>query len=326
MGTSKERGTAVTNVGGDTVASACVEAVSAVLEEHRPRLVAAALGNDWGIIENRRHRDNFLSRFDMELHDGYRSLLADSLGEFVYVSEEGDPEVVGQNPDLVVIVDPLDTSELAVRALHGYTHLLVYSRSRRMPVAAAVGDFFHEIDLYAAAARSDGDAHATMRTRAGETAPLAVTPADPSGRLLVTTYSMRPTERLLPLARQHRLLRALSGGLPQRAGNAPVEGPTGDRSRIGVDFGSVGLCHVAIGATDAFIEFAKGFALWDLLPGRFILESAGGVVYGLDGNPLPWPTEAFTDIASMRAALKTRQTFVAASSATLAGAIARLLI
>ena len=34
-----------------------------------------------------------------------------------------------------------------------------------------------------------------------------------------------------------------------------------------MDFGSVGLCHVAAGFTDAMVEFAKGFAIWDLVPG-----------------------------------------------------------
>ena len=32
-----------------------------------------------------------------------------------------------------MLVDPLDTSELAVRALYGYTHVLVYSPSCPAP-------------------------------------------------------------------------------------------------------------------------------------------------------------------------------------------------
>jgi myo-inositol-1(or 4)-monophosphatase len=50
------------------------------------------------------------------------------------------------------------------------------------------------------------------------------------------------------LAARHDLLTALA-----------QPGPDGKaRGRIGVDFGSVGLCHVAAGFTDAVIEFAKG--------------------------------------------------------------------
>ena len=309
------------------VAEACTNAVSTVLKEYRPQLVAAALHKDQEAIENRRHRDNFLSRFDLDLHHRYKTLLTGSLGELIYVSEEGDPEPIGHDPDLVVIVDPLDTSELAVRALNGYTHVLAYSRSLRSPVAAAVGDFFHEIDLYTAVRDDGGEARATLRTRSGHVEPLTVRPADPDERLLVTNYSMRPTERLLPLAHQQELVDALTHGLtplPVDADNSG--GPTGDRSRIGVDFGSIGLCHVATGATDAFIEFAKGFALWDLLPGQFILESAGGTVYSLDGQPLPWPTNAFANLDSLRDALTTRQTFVAANSTALAQALAGLIV
>ena len=308
------------------VAEACTNAVSTVLEEYRPQLVAAALHKDQEAIENRRHRDNFLSRFDVDLHHRYKALLADSLGELIYVSEEGDPEPVGHDPDLVVVVDPLDTSELAVRALNGYTHVLAYSRSRQSPVAAAVGDFFHEIDLYTAVRDDGGEARTTLRTRSGDVEPVTVQSSDPDDRLLVTNYSMRPTERLVPLVGQQRLIDALTHGLSHRPGEANSSaGPTGDRSRIGVDFGSIGLCHVATGATDAFIEFAKGFALWDLLPGQFILESAGGIVCSLDGQPLPWPTDAFTDIDSLRDALMTRQTFVAANSTALAQALAGLI-
>jgi myo-inositol-1(or 4)-monophosphatase len=302
-------------------ALACSEAVTAVLTEYRPQLVAAALDSERLSIPNARHDDNFLSRFDVELHDRYRAMLTKSLGNLIYVSEEGDPEVIGHDPDLVAIVDPLDTSELAVRAINGYTHLLIYSRSQCAPVAAAIGDFFHEIHLYTAA-RAGEQTAAHLHTRAGDIRPIKIRATPAAGRLLVTNYNMRPTERFLPLAEQRDLIEGLTNGLGRdEAGN----GPTGDVSRIGVDFGSIGLCHVATNATDAFVEFAKGFALWDLLPGQFILEAAGGVVCGLDGHSLPWPTDAFNDAQSMRQALATRQKFVAANSIELAHAIAQLI-
>jgi myo-inositol-1(or 4)-monophosphatase len=69
---------------------------------------------------------------------------------------------------------------------------------------------------------------------------------------------MRPDERFLPLARQQVFIKVLSAS--PGAGKA--------RGRIGVDFGSAGLCHVAAGFSDAMIEFAKGFAIWDLSPGH----------------------------------------------------------
>jgi len=136
---------------------------------------------------------------------------------------------------------------------------------------------------------------------------------------------MRPRERFIPLARHVGLIAFLTDGPGKDTGAAGRSGPTGDYSRIGVDFGSVGFCHVATGATDVYLEFAKGFALWDLRPGQLILEAAGGTVCNLDGTPLPWPTDAFTDIDTMHAAMNTRQTFVAAGSHEVAEAIGATL-
>jgi myo-inositol-1(or 4)-monophosphatase len=140
---------------------------------------------------------------------------------FVYASEEAEPEVIGDDsdPDLCVLVDPLDTSEPAVRALHGYTHVLVYSRALRRPVAAVVGDIYHHVQLYLAARHDDGTDRASFVTRDALSRP------SPDGS---------------------------------------------KRGRIGVDFGSVSLCHVAAGFTNATVEFAKGFAIWDLAPGHYI--------------------------------------------------------
>ncbi len=78
---------------------------------------------------NRRQADNFLSEYDLWMHDRYRHLLTEIVPSYVYASEEADPQVIGDDPDpdLCVLVDPLDTSELAVRTLYGYTHVLVYS-------------------------------------------------------------------------------------------------------------------------------------------------------------------------------------------------------
>jgi fructose-1,6-bisphosphatase/inositol monophosphatase family enzyme len=203
------------------IAVAVADAVTTVLREYRPQLIAAALGHDQGALANDRHDDNFLSRFDLELHDRYKTLLTEALGELIYLSEEGDPEVIGADPDLVVLVDPLDTSELAVRAINGYTHVLVWSRSGRAPVAAAVGDFFHEIDLYTAT-----PAAAQLHTRAGDTLPFKVKP-ETTGRLLVTNYSMRPSERLVPLAQQNELMAALTNGLDTASA---LDGPPATRA------------------------------------------------------------------------------------------------
>jgi hypothetical protein len=60
---------------------------------------------------------------------------------------------------------------------------------------------------------------------------------------LITNYLMKPAERFRPLAQQTHLIEEL--GRPSPDGVS--------RGRIGVDFGSIGLCHVAAGFSDAMI-------------------------------------------------------------------------
>lgn len=152
-----------------------------------------------------------------------------------------------------------------------------------------------------------------VATEGGEPRPIRIARGARLAESLVTNYLMRPSERLIPLARQARLMESLSVS-PDGTG----------RGRIGVDFGSVSLCHVATGATDATVEFAKGFAIWDLAPGQYILQSAGGTVVDLKGRPLRLDhgLESMDDIAS---AMGRRQKFVAASTPQLAQRILDVL-
>lgn len=285
------------------------DVVKVVMSEARPKLVHAALSGDRGEHANLRHTDNFLSVHDLWAHQRYQELLREQLDAFVYASEEAEPQVIGPDPDpdLVVLVDPLDTSELAVRGLNGYTHIMIYSRALARPVVAVIGDIFHHLQLYVAARDSEGQDRAfvitadSQRHALGPRAPKALTEA------LVTNYLMRPTERFLPLARQERFIQAL--------GEKSTDGKS--RGRIGVDFGSVGLCHVAAGLTDATIEFAKGFAIWDLSPGHYVLHASGGTVLDLQGSPIPLDY-GLNSLAAIADAMNGRRKFVAAGSTKLA--------
>lgn len=291
------------------------EVASTIIGEIRPRLVQAALSGERGERANRRHADNFLSTHDLWMHQRYKELFKGRLGSFVYASEEAEPEVVGSDPDpdLCVLVDPLDTSELAVRALNGYTHVLLYSRALARPIAAVVGDIYHHLQLYVAA-RGDHSDHAWVLTADGQVNPITTASTSTVSQVLLTNYLMRPVERFRPLSRQTALIEAL--GAPDEEGRS--------RGRIGVDFGSIGLCHVAAGFTDAMIEFAKGFAIWDLSPGHYILHAAGGVVLDLQGNVLPLDY-GLDSISSITAAMNGRQKFVAAGSLPLARDLLGLL-
>ncbi|MEN3533615.1 inositol monophosphatase family protein [Microbispora sp. ZYX-F-249] len=285
------------------------ELVAKMISEIRPRLVEAALSGNRSESRNLRHADNFLSEYDLWMHDRYRHLLTEIIPSYVYASEEADPQVIGDDPDpdLCVLVDPLDTSELAVRALYGYTHVLVYSRSLARPIAAVVGDIFHHLPIYLAARDASGHDHALLFTDDMTPHPLRLDRTVSLSEALITNYFMKPAERFTPLAQQTRLLEELSQSSQDGA----------RRGRIGVDFGSIGLCHVAAGFTDAVIEFAKGFAIWDLAPGHYILTAAGGVVLDLQGHPIPLDYQ-FGTVADIQKAMDQRRKFVAASSLSLA--------
>jgi fructose-1,6-bisphosphatase/inositol monophosphatase family enzyme len=283
--------------------------VTTMMTQIRPRLVQAALTGRRAENENLRHEDNFLSDYDLWMHRRYKDLLVEFIPSFIYASEEADPQIIGRDadPDLCVLVDPLDTSELAVRALHGYTHIMVYSRSLKRPVIAVVGDIFHHVQLYLAVRDNDGSDQAFMITADGDRHTLTQPSHARLSQALVTNYLMRPDERFQPLAQQQRFLDALS---------APAE--DGKRKgRIGVDFGSVSLCHVAAGFTDATIEIAKCFAVWDLSPGHYILHAAGGVTIDLEGNPVPLDC-GLNSLPEINKAMDTRQKFIAAGNRALA--------
>jgi myo-inositol-1(or 4)-monophosphatase len=290
--------------------------VKTMMEEIRPRLIQAALSGRRGENENVRHSDNFLSVYDLWMHQRYKELLTEHIPAFVYASEEADPEVIGadSDPDLCVLVDPLDTSELAVRGLHGYTHIMVYSRSAARPIISVVGDIFHHVQLYIAA-RDDHGADRAFLITADSIEHILNQPSQVGlTQALVTNYLMRPDERFMPLARQRVFMDALS--------TSSSDGKT--RGRLGVDFGSVGLCHVAAGFSDAMIEFAKGFAIWDLSPGHYILHAAGGIVIDLHGTPIPldYRLDSLADITD---AMNRRQKFIATGNTHLANEILNTL-
>jgi myo-inositol-1(or 4)-monophosphatase len=298
------------------LAQGALSTVRQVMDEVRPKLVAAAFSGDSGESENSRHADNFLSVHDLWMHERYQQLLSNRLGSFVYASEEAEPQVIGTDPDpdLCVLVDPLDTSELAVRGLHGYTHLMMYSRGLNRPVVAVVGDIFHHIQCYIGFRDEDGVDHARVVAANGHSATLG--PAEPKvlNESLVTNYLMRPRTRFVPLSDQVDFMAAL--------GKPGSDGQT--RGRIGVDFGSVGLCHVAAGFTDAMAEFAKGFAVWDLAPGHYILHASGGTVLDLQGKPVPLDYR-FGSLSDIAEAMGVRRKFVAAGTPELAQEIIECL-
>ncbi len=73
------------------------------------------------------------------------------------------------------------------------------------------------------------------------------------------------------------------------------------------------------------MEFAKGFAVWDLAPGHYILHSAGGTAIDLDGQVVALD-HGLNSLVEINAAMSTRRRFIAAGTSALAEAIRRTLV
>lgn len=190
----------------------------------------------------------------------------------------------------------------------------MHSRSLAQAIVSVVGDIFHHFQLYIGA-RDDQSIDRAYVVTADSVEHVLGRPARKNlSQALVTNYLMRPGERFIPLARQQLFMEALGAS----------SGDGKSRGRIGVDFGSVGLCHVAAGFSDAMIEFAKGFAIWDLAPSHYILHAAGGIVTDLLGTPIPLDYR-LDSLANIVGAMNRRQRFIAAADATLANEILRTL-
>jgi len=273
-------------------------------------LIQMAISGDRKKIHNPRHEDNFLSEIDMKLHSEYRVKMSEVFPSFIYASEEGDPQVYPTHhkglPEFLIIVDPLDTSELAIRGLCGYTHILVYSLKEQAPIVSVVGDMFHQVRFFYAFRDDRGKDNAFLMTRDGIVSKIKSSKEKYLHKALVTNYLMRPRERFSVIAKQQAFLKSLAR--KNEKGN--------EIGRIGVDFGSIGLCHIAAGFTDGMIEIAKGFKLWDLIPGHYILHAAGGFVSSLDGKKIPLDLN-FHNFSNIKLSMEKRKKFVAAGNMSL---------
>lgn len=81
---------------------------------------------------------------------------------------------------------------------------------------------------------------------------------------------------------------------------------------------------MAAGFSDAMIEFAKGFAVWDLSPGHYVLHAAGGTAVDLDGSELSLDYD-LGSMETINRAMGRRQKFIAAGNPALADEIRRTL-
>jgi myo-inositol-1(or 4)-monophosphatase len=205
-------------------------------------------------------------------------------------------------PDLIFIVDPVDNTDGGIHGSPAYTAITAYFKPARTVVAAAVGDFLRK-EIYYADEEVNARRYALSETDEG-------TPLNPTGHLepkgaYITMYTLKPG-RLIEVAKAQTLLSQL-----------------GDGGRVDCIGGSASLCKVAAGYIDAAVEFVRGFQVYDLFPGAYILIKAGGeCIRPDDGDPVSLSLE-FENQEQLPQILKNRQRFIAAGTHSL---VRRLLV
>jgi myo-inositol-1(or 4)-monophosphatase len=211
--------------------------------------------------------------------------------------------------ELVVFIDPIDGTEFIECLQGGWCLIAVYDCRADEVVCAVAGDIFLN-RLYWACRSGEAEAldfitHSWFRLDGGP---------DPKGQLAGARVNFLTTKvsRYRSVASQERLLNAIEQ----------------DDGRVNLAWGSNMILQVAAGYADAAVEFTRGFATYDLLPGLFIGLRAGLTI--LDprtGQPIDGRLDIEDIFATYRRDSKSpkRTPFVAANTEALARQIVALL-
>ena len=219
------------------------------------------------------------------------------------------PESASENDaDLVVFIDPIDGTEFIEALQGGWSLIAVYDRRADEVIAAVAGDIF--LDRLYWASKSgypeglDFITHSWFRLDGGPAPKTSLQGA----RVNVLTTKV---ERYQALSQQTALMNAIR----------EADG------RVNLSWGSNTIIQVAAGYADVAIEFAKGFATYDILPGLYIGLKTGLTILDLSGNPITSKLD-LEDIFAMfrRDPQRPKRTpFIAAKEPALAEQVLRLL-
>ena len=169
--------------------------------------------------------------------------------------------------DLVVFIDPIDGTEFVESLQGGWCLVAVYDRRCQDVIAAVAGDIFLDRLYWASqsgyAECLDFITHSWFRLDGGSVPKTSLAGA----RVNVLTTKV---ERFQALSEQTGLMNAI------RAADG----------RVNLSWGSNTIIQVAAGYADVAIEFAKGFATYDILPGLYLGLKTGLTILDLDGHPL----------------------------------------
>lgn len=169
--------------------------------------------------------------------------------------------------DWVVFIDPIDGTEFIEALQGGWCLLAVYNRAWDEVVAAVAGDIFLNRIYYGCKGGiPECHDHITLSEFKLDGGP------NPKKTLEGARVNFLTTKvgRFRSVSEQTRLLDAIEAG----------------GGRINLSWGSNLIIQVAAGYADAAVEFTKGFATYDVLPGLFLAEQAGLTILDLDGNPI----------------------------------------
>lgn len=210
--------------------------------------------------------------------------------------------------DLVVFIDPIDGTEFVEALQGGWSLMAVYDRRVDDVVAAVAGDIFLD-RLYWASQSGypeclDFITHSWFRLDGG---------TEPKDSLIGARVNVLTTkvDRYRALSEQTELMNAI------REGNG----------RVNLSWGSNTIIQVAAGYADVAVEFAKGFATYDILAGFYIGLKAGLTIIDLHGDPVTSRLDIDEVFAAYRQDSKhpKRTPFVAAKEPRLAEQVVKLL-
>lgn len=210
--------------------------------------------------------------------------------------------------DLVVFIDPIDGTEFAENLQGGFCLMAVYDRRINEVIAAVAGDIFLD-RLYWASKSGHAEAldfitHSWFKLDGGPNPRKTLAGAR-------VNFLTTKVERYLSVAKQTALLNAIKE----------------NDGRINLSWGSNMIIQVAAGYADVAVEFTKGFATYDVLPGLFIGEKAGLTIFDLKGNRIKSTLNIEEIFAAYRKDPKkpSRMPFIVAKDPVLAEQVVKLI-
>ena len=210
--------------------------------------------------------------------------------------------------DIVVFIDPIDGTEFVEALQGGWALIAVYDRCADDVIAAVAGDIFLDRIYWASqsgyAECLDFITHSWFRLDGGTQPKSSLAGA----RVNVLTTKV---DRYQALAEQTALMNAIRE----------------QDGRVNLSWGSNTIIQVAAGYADVAIEFAKGFATYDILPGLYIGLKSGLTILDLNGNPITSKLDLDEIFSAFRKDAKhpKRTPFVAARYPALAEQVIGLL-